>query len=61
MDFLAELMDVAHVQAGGGIAAAQPAFGLVRLARTACVAGGGAVRSRWKRGWGSSATYSRAW
>eukprot|EP00965_Chrysotila_dentata_P042807 1421000-Pleurochrysis_carterae.AAC.1 len=43
MDFLAELMDVAHVKAGGGVAAAQPTFGLVRLARTACVAGGGTV------------------
>eukprot|EP00965_Chrysotila_dentata_P108184 3573313-Pleurochrysis_carterae.AAC.1 len=43
MGFLAELMKVAHVQAGGGVAANQPQFGLVGLARTACVAGGGVV------------------
>eukprot|EP00965_Chrysotila_dentata_P165090 5451807-Pleurochrysis_carterae.AAC.1 len=43
MGFLAELMDVAHVQASRGVASTQPAFGLVSLARKACVARGGAV------------------
>eukprot|EP00965_Chrysotila_dentata_P172622 5696446-Pleurochrysis_carterae.AAC.1 len=43
MGFLAELMDVAHVQAGGGVAATQPTFGLVGLTRTATLRGGGRV------------------